>query len=231
MKKIVKKERLQQYITMYNINELFSEDYTNSMELLFFEKHSYLCKEGEKMEYVLFVVQGKQKVYITLENGKSLLLCFYNPFKIIGDLELVTNQGTSNNVQAVEDTYCIGIPFAIAIKKLLKDIRFLQIVSNSLGRKLTRCSKNSSINLLYPLENRLASYIVASGEKTINKEEISYLLEGNLTELAELLGTSYRHLHRTLQRFCEKEILSKRKNGFIVSNESALQQFVVDLYE
>lgn len=39
-----------------------------------FKKGEYLCKEDEKMEYLLFLISGKAKVSITAANGRSYCL-------------------------------------------------------------------------------------------------------------------------------------------------------------
>ncbi|MFH4289055.1 helix-turn-helix domain-containing protein, partial [Acinetobacter baumannii] len=87
--------------------------------------------------------------------------------------------------------------------------------------KLNRLSKNSTINLLYPLENRLASYMLAAGERAVQHGN-RIVFSGNLTETAELLGTSYRHLLRTLNVFCDKEIIKKNDGCFEVVNVEVL---------
>lgn len=71
---------------------------------------------------------------------------------------------------------------------------------------------NSSINLLYPLENRLASYI--NELLLINNNESLYVdFDESLVNIAEHLGSSYRHLLRTLNVLCEKEVLQKDDKG------------------
>lgn len=146
------------------------------MELLLFKKNEHICKENEEIHYLYFFVEGKAKAYNTLSNGKSLLLCFYDGLQVLGDVELIHSQKTSSNVQVMEDSYCIGIPLEKVRVQLLHDATFLRCICDSLAEKLNRLSKNSSINLLYPLENRLASYILATGESVIHKEKRLYLM-------------------------------------------------------
>lgn len=93
--------------------------------------------------------------------------------------------------------------------------------------------KNSSINLLYPLENRLASYILATGERVNNNEERIIKFNENLTEIGELLGTSYRHLLRTLNNLSCKGAIRKKSNYFQVLDEKilkSLQQIYINNY-
>ncbi|MEG2718091.1 MAG: helix-turn-helix domain-containing protein, partial [Clostridia bacterium] len=73
-----------------------------------------------------------------------------------------------------------------------------------------------------PLQARLCSYIrivCANG-----------FFHEKLTELAELLGTSYRHLLRTLDALCAQGVLSREENGFRVMDEEALQRLGGDAY-
>ena len=224
-------KRMEKYIAEYGIDEIFSNDMRPFMELFLFEKGEYICRDGENIDYLLFLVEGKAKVYVTLSNGKSLLLYFYKGFKVIGDMEMINLQSVSVNLQAIEDTYCIGISIENVRKYLLEDAKFLRFVCVSLGEKLSSCSKNSSINLLYPLENRLASYIIATEEIMDCDGRKALVFNENLTEIAELLGTSYRHLLRTLSALCKKGLLKKNYGYFEVVDEDNLKKLAADLYK
>ncbi len=230
--------RMKAFVREYEMNKIFTEDMTGYMELLYFRKNEYIVKEGDEIPYLFFLVEGKAKVFTSLSNGKSLLLCFYQGFKVLGDLEAVDGVKAVTNVQAIADSLCIGIPYRIVRKNLLEDAKFLRYICSSLGGKLNRCSKNSSINLLFPLENRLASYIYTTGERitvksddksTAKKPCISF--HENLTEIAELLGTSYRHLLRTFSELCDRKVLKKEGNSYVVTDEKVLMELSADLYK
>lgn len=125
------------------------------------------------------------------------------------------------NIKVLEDSYCFILPISIA-KELMKDSKFLFSISKSLGEKLYKISQNSSINVTYPLENRLASYILAT-----NNEE----LKENLIEISELLGSSYRHLLRTLKVLGDKGVIKKSKEGYKVIDLIKLEKLAGDLYK
>ena len=220
---------IDKYISELFTDEIFTNDMKPYMELLFYKKNEYICREGEEIGYLLFIVDGKAKVFTTVSNGKSLLLCFYPKTTILGDIEMVDDRAVATNVQVIEDTYCIVISRDNIKKHLLEDSKFLKYLCNSLGQKLHRSAKNSAINLLYPLEKRLSSYILAGGDLLDNGSRVLSVNE-NLIELSELLGTSYRHLHRTLKSLCEKGILKKTKNGYEVSDHEEISHLAADLY-
>ncbi len=229
MRRINNKRLLKKYISKYDINSIFTESLEEHMELIAFEKGEYICREGEPIEYLLFFVKGKAKVYINLENGKNLLLCFYNPFMAFGDLELISMEMASTNTEVVEEVYCIALPLNKVREELIEDSKFLRFICQSLSGKLKRESKNGSINLLYPLESRVASYIVATMEH-IKTDEESFQFKENLTAIAELLGTSYRHLLRTLNRMVEAKVLEKIRGGYRVVDEETLREMAADIY-
>lgn len=230
MNKVNNRKLMDKYIDKYNINEIFSKDMSKHMELFLFKPNEYLCKADETIDYLFFFVEGKAKVYVGLENGKSLLLCFYYPFMMLGDLELINSAKATTNTQVIEETYCIGLSLDKVRDELLNDAKFLRVICDSLGSKLERASKNSSINLLYPLENRLASYIMVTKEEDIKGGEKIWMFNENLTEISELLGTSYRHLLRTLNKLINSGVLKKDGVNYEVVDERVLRELAVDLY-
>jgi cAMP-binding proteins - catabolite gene activator and regulatory subunit of cAMP-dependent protein kinases len=230
MKKIVKPLMINEYIQEYNIDSFFNNNISNYVELLLFKKGEHICIEGEPIDYLLFFIKGKAKIYTTLKNGRNTLVCFYNPFKLIGELEIIISEPAISSIQVVEDSFCLGIPIKIVNENLITDIKFIRLVSESLGEKLKKLSKNSSINLNYPLENRIASFIIASRNTLKRNGKEILIFNENLTEVAELLGTSYRHLLRSLKALCEKKIIIKNEMHYEVLDYDKLLAISSDLY-
>ena len=231
MNKLDNHQLIEYYYNHYNLEEIFTVDMKSHITLLTYSRHEHICTDNKDINYLLLFVKGKAKVYNTLSNGKSLLLCFYNPLMLLGDLELLNSKINPTNVQALELCHCLGIEMTYAKKFLLNDIKFMRYVSSSLGNKLDKCSINNAINLLYKLENRLASYILTTGlHDTVNGVTM-YIFDENLTNVAELLGTSYRHLLRTLSIFCEQNILLKRDYFYEIVDISTLKNLATDLYK
>ncbi|MBL4934510.1 hypothetical protein JK636_01910 [Clostridium sp. YIM B02515] len=115
----------------------------------------------------------------------------------------------NSNIQVIEDSYCMAVSFQKVREYLLDDAKFLRFTCESLSQKLTRLSKNSSINLLYPLENRLTSYILDTGTRVDGTNTL--IFDENLTEITKLMSTSYRHFLRTLKPLCENGVIKKKK--------------------
>ncbi|MDD6795760.1 MAG: cyclic nucleotide-binding domain-containing protein [Clostridiaceae bacterium] len=229
MKKINNNALKQKYIDKYKLDTIFSNDMTEFMQVVAFEKGEFLCRENEPIECICFFVKGKAKVFRTLKNGKSLLISFYYPLTVLGDLEFINGENADANIQAMDESICIWIALNNKVIKLLSnDVRYLRFTCESIGEKLVKTSKNCSINLLYPLESRLASYIIA----TINKMEDGEIVrfDESLTHVSELLAVSYRHLLRTINSFIERGLLMKKGKYYEVINMKEIKRLSADLY-
>ncbi len=231
MKKIEDSFIIENYYNELNMQKIFMNNMKNDMRLLKFDKHEYLSREDEDLEYLLFFIQGKAKVFKTLPNGRNLLLAFYKPFRVIGDIEVVKNQRATGTIQALSTCYCLAISMEKARLELTKDRKFLKFTCESLAEKLAAVSMNSSINLLYPLENRLSSYINESLIYEKNEENLYIDFDENLINIAEMLGSSYRHLLRTFNTLCKKGVLEREGRKYKVINKTLLKDLAGDLYQ
>lgn len=229
MEYIQNQSYIEYYYKKYEMETLFTKDMKNHMEFRRFEVNDYLCREDEPLNYLLFLVKGKAKVCRSLENGKSLLLSIYTPFQVLGDIEIVNDKPAASTTQALVECHVITIPMNVAREELSNDLKFLKFACKNLSDKLSVISLNSTINLLYPVENRLASYMNAA--VLADTEASDCVFRENLTHLAELLGTSYRHLLRTIKELCEKDVIKKVDGGYQIINRVALERIAGDLYQ
>lgn len=228
MIKLNDKSKLNHYIDKFSIDEIFTKNVKDKMELHYFKKGSHICVKGETLDYFYFFVKGRAKVYISTPNGKSLLIRFYSPLQVIGDVEITCDETADCNIQAIEDCLCIAMPLYMVKEISTYDPKFLSFVCKHLSYKLTTTSASTSLNILYPLENRLASYLLALYPNHLSQE--NKVVTDNFTQLAELLGADYRHLLRVVDKLCSKNIIRKEKKSLIIINREALNELAVDLY-
>lgn len=225
MRKISDNKLLNQYIKKHNIDKIFDDDILKGVQLHFYEKEEYILEAGEELEYYYLLVEGKIKIYYSFENGKSMPLKFYTAFNTIGDLELLKNIPILCNVDAVEDTYFIAIPSAMLRDKYFDNVKFLHHLIDSLSEKLYGTINNSSYNFIYPLINRLSSYLVEH-----LTEENSVILNSSYADIAQFLGTTYRHLNRTLKEMEEKAIIKCEDKKIYVLDVDKLRELSKNVY-
>jgi CRP-like cAMP-binding protein len=76
------------YVSRYELDKLLSPELVSALRPRRYERGEFLMRSGEPVEGLFFFVEGQAKVYHQMENGSSLLVRFYRPFEILGDVEL-----------------------------------------------------------------------------------------------------------------------------------------------
>ena len=232
MERISDEKLFNYYLCKQKLDLFLDAEMVSRMELYQLMKGESLCNIGEELNYMYFLIKGKLRITTTQPNGNSLLLMFYNPLSIIGDIEFTTNFPVRVNVESVCMSHLIRIDFRYLEKSFEKYPEFLRYILKTISYKLYSLSNYTSINLLYPVENRFASYIIS----TVENGKKSMFIDGKgnlkLTEIAELLGTSYRHLNRVIQKLCNLSIISRSKESIVIINEDKLNHLTVEnIYE
>ncbi len=226
MKTIDQPKLLESYINKHRLTEILPKSVISHLQIQRFEAGETILRTDEEMTYYYYFVSGKLKIYSILENGKSYSLRFYDGFDTLGDIEILGDGIVSCNVMAIKSSDFLVIPMDI-IRSLCTDYPpFLQSVIKSLSDKLRSSSSNSSYNLLYPLINRLASFLsehVTTGDTVV--------LKSSLQDIAELLGTSYRHLARTFNEMESMGIIKRDRKTIQILDQETLVTMSKELYK
>lgn len=225
-------EEIDEYLRSHRVATLFTNEIIPYLNLFEFEKGEQICSQGEPVEYLYILVKGKLKIFTTSEDGKTLILSFKTPIEVIGDIEYVQEIDTINTVEAVSSVVMIGVRQTV-VRRFLKDHSpFLQFLLKIITRKFYIKSQFMRHNILYPVETRLASYLVS-----VAYDENEALVNGkvstsNLTDIANLIGTSYRHLNRVIKDFCIKGLVERKNGAIVIKDLEGLKSLAKeDLYE
>lgn len=187
-----------------------------------YKKGEFLCEQGSPLDDLLIISEGRVKVCSMASNGKTLLFCYNDPGMILGEVELMTYAFASSSVCAVTDVQCIAIPHERYRAYLTSNIEFMNRICLVMAEIVAQNSINHSSNILYPFESRLCAYISMTNENGC--------FNAKLTELAEFLGTSYRHLLRTLDNLCTKGVLEKSPQGYLIKDDLKLRTIGIKYY-
>ncbi|WP_244990823.1 Crp/Fnr family transcriptional regulator [Brochothrix thermosphacta] len=107
-----------------------------------------------------------------------------------------------------------------------QDARFLQLLLNVVSEKFWLKSEALSINLLYPVEVRFASYLTS----IVCDEQNCALNRSELKDTADLIGTSSRHLNRIIKAFIEDGMIERTETDIIIKNREKLIAIAKDIY-
>ncbi len=213
------------YVRRYSLGSLLSADLVEALQPLRRQPGELIIRAGDPVRDLLFFVEGRIKIYSTLDNGQSLLAAIYTPFDVLGEVELFASDRYTLSVEALTETVCLSLPVRKVKKSAERNCRLFMYLCGRLGAKLADRMVAQSINMRYPVENRLASYLQATADG-----EGRILGTDDLGELADFLGASYRQLARVVRRFRDQGILERTRGRIRVLDRTRLEPFSHDLY-
>ncbi|WP_298829155.1 Crp/Fnr family transcriptional regulator [uncultured Planococcus sp.] len=214
------------YLSQYGLADLFPERVQHAMQMESLAGGDRLLSQGDDSGTLYLLVKGKLKVSMLSPEGKRLILAFKNPFDLVGDIEFIQQCPLINTVEAVTTTRVIRIPYEILQKEMADNPVWLQFLLETVTQKFKMKSHAMNFNLLYPVDVRLASYLLSMTPTEPKLDSTS------LVDMADLIGTSYRHLNRVLKQFEQAGWITKKRGKItILDRSSLLAQAGQNIYE
>ncbi|MDD2994280.1 MAG: transcriptional regulator YeiL [Pygmaiobacter sp.] len=194
--------------------DYFSFDVTPYTSVTVFEEGEDILREGQKVTRLYYLAKGSAKLFMTHKNGRVTLINFYEAPCFLGEMELLDPETPSRGVRAHTRCECLVLDLARCGERVRSDGLFLRALCLYLGRKAFVGTRTYAQRQAYPLENRLAAYILMTARDGVYAEKH--------TEASEYLGITYRHLLYVMAKFCKQGILRRLPRGYAIENEEQL---------
>ncbi|KUR59664.1 Crp/Fnr family transcriptional regulator [Bacillus sp. AM 13(2015)] len=214
------------YLKAHQLENVFHQKLISHVSLWRYEQGELICSKGDQREHLYLLVKGKLKIFTTTKEGKTFILCFKHPLEAIGDIEYVQQTDMVNTVEAVTEVHMLRISHQALMRYAKDDPRILTFLLKGITNKFYTKSNDLSFHLLYPVEVRLASYLlsVLTGDNSASALR--------LTDAASLIGTSYRHINRVIQQFCEKRLIERQRGEITILDRKGLLEIAEhNIYE
>ncbi|WP_025675610.1 MULTISPECIES: Crp/Fnr family transcriptional regulator [Paenibacillus] len=224
MREIQDQEQLKYFLHLHQLESILYEPLHPYLSLYRLEQGEKLCSQGDAIEHLYILVQGKVKIFTSSTEGKTLILCFKTPIEVIGDVEYIRNSHVINTVEAVSPIYVIGVHHQWMNKYGRDYAPLLQFLLDIVTRKFCLDSDFSSFNLMYPVEVRLASYLLSVSFDESNSAFHEELRASSLVDVANLIGTSYRHLNRVIRKMIEEGLVERAKGYIVIKDRKGLSE-------
>ncbi|ATF25525.1 hypothetical protein BFR45_08230 [Brochothrix thermosphacta] len=226
LERVMNREQVDYYIQKYGLDQHINEELRSFMTIQTYQSGELICTQGEEIEHVLFQVEGRMKIFTTSSEGKNLIVAIKEPFEILGDVECIQDVSCMNTIEAISTVKMLAISKKVIHQNGFQDARFLQLLLNVVSEKFWLKSEALSINLLYPVEVRFASYLTS----IVCDEQNCALNRSELKDTADLIGTSSRHLNRIIKAFIEDGMIERTETDIIIKNREKLIAIAKDIY-
>ena len=221
MKEIKNDALKMEFIKTSGYTENFSVDVSHDVRLFHFPSGGCIVEEGCQPAFLLYLVRGRAKLYVTYPNGRVSLVDFFGAPCFIGEIELVDKSHQPLSVQAIEDCWCLALPMKQFRPILLNDVTFLHKLCIMLCHKNHRNIASFTKNQSFPLVNRLAAFILFTQYNDLYCEKH--------TLVAEYMGISYRHLLYVISQFTRDKLLLKANPGYFINNRKMLTTLALEM--
>ncbi|WRS28684.1 cyclic nucleotide-binding domain-containing protein [Oscillospiraceae bacterium MB08-C2-2] len=191
---------LEFYIEKYGLQEYFTKNLTQIAALHQYDADEMLAHEGQLCEYIWILVKGECMAYVYTANNKIHCECYFKDVSLLGEAATLWNEPPMNNVRTLTECHMVSIFAPQYRETLLNDNKFLRFAAYTLALHVRQ-------NVVHfdPLETRLAGFILDAHKNGVFRY--------NLTQCADIMETSYRHLMRVLRIMCDSGILIKGERG------------------
>ncbi|RYL93129.1 Crp/Fnr family transcriptional regulator [Sporolactobacillus sp. THM7-4] len=189
----------------------------NLMSVEFYKKNTNIYWEGDRSNKLFYVVEGRVKLFKSAYDGKDLVLHYYIPDDLFGEISCLGSDEYSFTANAATDCK-IGVINEQDIENLIPGnaglaFEFMKWVG--LTNQYTQIKMRDL--LFYGKNGALASTLIrmVHGYGKKQSDGIHYTLDLTNTDLAQLIGSTRETVNRMLQTW-KKDGAIGYHHGYIV---------------
>ena len=183
------------------------------------EKGETLLFEGDRSEYMYFIVSGAVKVYKKHANGREQILNISTSGDSLGDVSTFDGGGTAANMLAMTPVRLYAIQTGDMERLFCKNSKIARNVARVLASRVRRDSSLVEVLSSGQVTSRLAKLILKQGAAA----GVTRLPHFNQQDLAAMVGTSRVVVNRSLREMEEKGAIRLERRRIVIINEQILK--------
>jgi CRP/FNR family cyclic AMP-dependent transcriptional regulator len=182
------------------------------------EKGETLLAEGDRSEFMYFIVSGSVKVYKKSPHNKEQILNITTTGETLNDVSTFDGGGSAANMLAITPVQLYAIKKHDMEKLFLENPRIARNVAGVLASRVRRDSSLVEVLSFSQVNSRLARLILKQGTATGNQR----LPDFTQQDLAAMVGTSRVVVNRALRSLEEKGAIRISRRRIIITDENIL---------
>ena len=191
-----------------------------------YKKKHVLYSEGEKPQYVYYVVSGKLKEYLINDDGKDLITNMYSKGDFFGYISILDDVPYTETVQVLDECELMLIPKADFLQLVNNDRQvsrqFIKLLSHNIREK-----EEKLLNLAYnSLRKKVAKGIINVIDKFKDEKNGRRVIEISREDLANVVGSAQESMIRTLKEFRDEKLIDIIDASIYILNENKLRHLL-----
>ena len=193
-------------------------------------KNSHIFMQGEPLENVYFINEGKVKIYKSDANGREQIVAILKKGEMFPHVGFFRKGGYPGYSEVLQKASLVVVPIS-QFEKVLVDNPHLSIkVFKVLGEKIVDLQERLEAQILNNTYEQIIKLLIRLGELHGEKrEDGTVLLKADFTnkDLANMIGTTRETVSRTLTKMKKEELLSTDSDGNMLLNPDLLMDELV----
>ncbi|MCM3571619.1 MULTISPECIES: Crp/Fnr family transcriptional regulator [Mesobacillus] len=194
------------------------------------KKNSHIFMQGDPLENVYFINEGKIKVYKSDANGREQIVAILKKGEMFPHVGFFRKGGYPGYSEVLEQASLVVVPIS-QFEKVLVDNPHLSIkVFKVLGEKIVDLQERLEAQILNNTYEQIIKLLIRLGELHGEKQEDgTVLLKADFTnkDLANMIGTTRETVSRTLTKMKKDDLISTDTNGNMVLDPDVLMDELV----
>jgi CRP-like cAMP-binding protein/CheY-like chemotaxis protein len=186
------------------------------------KKKEFLYMEGQTLNDIYFINNGKVKTYKSSGDGKELITGFHTKGDFLGYISLLEEAPCKETAVVVEDAEIVIIPKQdfLALIYSSRDVarKFIKLLSNNLAEVESRL-----LNLAYQsVRQRVAGTLLQlkNSQGTSSNDTVTITRK----DISNIVGTATESLNRTLADFRDEGLVELDNHGIKVLDRVKLEK-------
>ena len=181
-------------------------------------KHRFVFYQGDKSEYIYFLIQGTIKFGIHSEDDKEVIKSILHPRALFGEQAILGENERGNFAKAMDEVQYIEIKVADFKSIMRRNFDLNLKVIDLLGKKIRIAEKRLESLVLQDARTRIIEFIKENAKNFGKQVGYEMLLKHSLTQqdIANFTGTSRQTVTSVLNDLKKSnQIYFKRKSILI----------------
>jgi CRP/FNR family transcriptional regulator, cyclic AMP receptor protein len=189
------------------------------------KKNSYIFLQGEPLDNVYFIDDGKVKIYKSDVNGREQIVSILKKGEMFPHVGFFRKGSYPANAEVLEKATLVVVPIAKFENVLIENPELCIKVFNVLGEKIVDLQNRLEEQILNNTYEQIIKLLIRLGEKHGTKnEDGNVVLKNEFTnkDLANMIGTTRETVSRTLTKMKKEELIEMDDEGNMIIDPETL---------
>jgi CRP/FNR family transcriptional regulator, cyclic AMP receptor protein len=189
------------------------------------KKNSYIFLQGEPLDNVYFMEDGKVKIYKSDVNGREQIVSILKKGEMFPHVGFFRKGNYPANAEVLEKATLVVVPIAKFENVLIENPELCIKVFNVLGEKIVDLQNRLEEQILNNTYEQIIKLLIRLGEKHGTKnEDGKVVLKNEFTnkDLANMIGTTRETVSRTLTKMKKDELIEMDDEGNMILDPETL---------